>query len=159
MTTGPADPDVPDDVDDVDDVALLGLLAEDLDDGEPAPTDLLRLAVDAAWQLRRIDAVVARLVADVTADAADVRGEPPGRFLTFALGDVTLELDLRPDGTTVVGQLLPAEQLAVTAVTGGETQTVPVDDLGRFRVVNGAPLLVLRVDTADGSFVTPPIRR
>jgi hypothetical protein len=153
MTTGPHEPD------DLDDLALLGLLADDLDDGDPAPTDLLRLTVDSAWQLRQVDAVVAQLVADVTADAVDVRGEPPGRLLTFALGAVTLELELRPDGTTVVGQLLPAERLRVTAVIGSGSETVPVDDLGRFRVVNGAPLLVLRVDTAQGSFVTPPIRR
>jgi hypothetical protein len=149
----------PDDDADLDDLALLGHLADQLETDEPAPTGLLRLAVDAAWQLRRTDATVAGLVGDDMAEAIGVRGDRPGRFLTYAMGDVTLELDLRPDGRTVVGQLLPAERLAVALVTGGATEPVPVDDLGRFRLVSTVPLLVLRVEAGGRSFVTPPISR
>jgi hypothetical protein len=149
----------PDDDEDIDDLALLGHLADGLPTDEPEPTDLLRLAVDAAWQLRRSDATVAELVGDDLAEAVEVRGDRPGRFLTYAMGDVTLELDLRPDGRTVVGQLLPAERLAVTLVSGRDTEPVSVDDLGRFRLVSTAPLLVLRVEAGGRSFVTPPINR
>jgi hypothetical protein len=156
MTPGPDDEA---DLDDLDDLALLGHLADELPTDEPAPTDLLRLTVDAAWQLRRTDATVAQLVGDEAAEAVPVRGERPGRFLTYAMGDVTLELDLAPDGRTVVGQLLPAERLAVAVVTGGDTGAVPVDDLGRFRLVSTAPQLVLRVEAGGRTFVTPPINR
>jgi len=149
----------PDDGADLDDLALLGHLADGLGTDEPAPTDLLRLAVDAAWQLRRTDAGVAELLGDDVAGAVSVRGDRPGRFLTFAMGDIRVELDLRPDGRTVVGQLLPAEPLPVELLTGGDAAPVPVDDLGRFRIVGSAPQLVLRVEAGGRTWVTPPINR
>ena len=158
MTPGPDDHSGPVEPD-VDDLALLGHVADNLEAGEPAPTDLLRLAVDAAWQLRRTDVTVADLVGDDVAEAVGVRGDRPGRFLTFAMGGVTLELDLRPDGRTVVGQLLPAERLPVAMVSGDASEPVPVDDLGRFLILSAAPLLVLRVEVEGRAFVTPPINR
>jgi hypothetical protein len=149
----------PDDDGDLDELALLAHLADGLETDGPAPTGLLRSAVDAAWQLRRADVTVADLVGDDVAGTAGVRGDRPGRYLTFAMGDVTVELDVRPDGRTVVGQLLPAEQRTVSLLTGGDAAPVQVDDLGRFRLVSTAPQLVLRVEAGGRSWVTPPINR
>jgi hypothetical protein len=149
----------PDDDAGLDDLTLLGHIADGMETDGPAPTGLLRLAVDAAWQLRRADVTVADLVGDDVAGTVSVRGDRPGRFLTFAMGDVTVELDLRPDGRTVVGQLLPAERHTVALLTGGDAAPVPVDDLGRFRLVSTAPQLVLQVEAGGRTWVTPPINR
>ena len=58
------------------------------------------------------------------------------RLLSFVNDDVTLDVELHADGTTVVGQVVPADVRRLDVERfDGPAITAELDDLGRFRTV------------------------
>jgi hypothetical protein len=106
-------------------------------DREPVPAELLRAAVDAfAW--RDIDAELAELSYDSLADADEaalVRGSPGQRLVSFAAGELTIDVEVAGTGPgrTVMGQIAPPQRATVDIRYPGDTVTVEADELGRFR--------------------------
>lgn len=106
-------------------------------DREPVPGELLRAAVEAfAW--RDIDAEIAELVYDSLLDSDEaslVRGPASQRLVSFAAGDLTIDVEVTGagPGRTVIGQIAPQRRATVDIRYPGGTVTVEVDELGRFR--------------------------
>ena len=104
---------------------------------EPVPAQLRQAAVDAfSW--RDIDAEIAELVYDslLDADAASlVRGPADQRLVSFAIGGITIDLEVTSVGSerTVMGQIVPPQRATVDIRHPEDTVTVEADDLGRFR--------------------------
>jgi hypothetical protein len=104
---------------------------------EPVPAELRQAAVDAfSW--RDIDAEIAELVYDslLDADAASlVRGPAGQRLVSFAAGEMTIDLEVTSagPGRTVMGQIAPPQRAMVDIRHPRDTVTVEADDLGRFR--------------------------
>ena len=104
---------------------------------EPVPAELRQAAVDAfSW--RDIDAEIAELVYDslLDADAASlVRGPADQRLVSFAVGGLTIDLEVTSTGhgRTVLGQIAPPQRATVDIRHPQDTVTVEADDLGRFR--------------------------
>ncbi|MFE6199759.1 hypothetical protein [Streptomyces sp. NPDC057838] len=157
-----------------DDEDLFG--AEDFDDGEfddglleeelrraaavldPVPAELQQLAVDA-YALHDLDAEVAELAFDSLVDALPVRGAPAApRMLTFRAGEVTVDVEVTPDG--LLGQVLPPQPARIE-VLGGPRPGVPLtaDDLGRF-TAHAPPSgpFALRLRTGGAVVVTEWLR-
>jgi hypothetical protein len=107
------------------------------DDQEPVPAGLIRAAVDAfAW--RDIDAELAELVYDSLVDADEaslVRGSSGQRLVSFAAGDMTIDVEVTSAGPerTVMGQIAPPQPATVDIRCPEDTVTVEADELGRFR--------------------------
>ena len=105
-------------------------------DREPVPAELRQAAVDAfSW--RDIDAEIAELVYDslLDADAASlVRGPADQRLVSFAVGGMTIDLEVTSVGAgrTVMGQIAPPQRATVDIRHPQDTVTVEADDLGRF---------------------------
>ena len=103
---------------------------------EPVPAQLRQAAVDAfSW--RDIDAEIAELVYDslLDADAASlVRGPADQRMVSFAIGGITIDLEVTSagPGRTVMGQISPPQRAMVDIRHRQDTVTVEADDLGRF---------------------------
>ncbi|MBO0816012.1 MAG: hypothetical protein J2P30_12845 [Actinobacteria bacterium] len=104
---------------------------------EPVPAQLHQAAVEAfSW--RDIDAEIAELVYDslLDADAASlVRGPAGQRLVSFAAGEVTIDLEVTSagPGRTVMGQIDPPQRATVDIRHPQGTVTVEADDLGRFQ--------------------------
>src|SRR6516164_4492498 len=104
---------------------------------DPVPARLRQVAVDAfSW--RDIDAEIAELVYDslLDADAASlVRGPADQRMVTFAVGGMTIDLEVTSAGPerAVIGQIVPPQRATVDIRHPQDTVTVEADDLGRFR--------------------------
>jgi hypothetical protein len=100
------------------------LVRQALDD--PLPADVLARSLDL-WQLTSIDAELAQLLAEESADAelAGVRSATLAvTAFTFVAGEVTIELEW--DGEVLSGQVFP-----------GEPATLELHD-GRGSVLNGS---------------------
>jgi hypothetical protein len=106
-------------------------------DREPVPAELVQAAVDAfGW--RDIDAELAELVYDSLVDADEaslVRGPPDQRLVSFAIGGVTIDVEVTSagPGRTVMGQIAPPQRAMVDIRYPQDTVTVEADELGRFR--------------------------
>ena len=104
---------------------------------EPVPAGLLRAAVDAfGW--RHIDAELAELVYDSlldTDEASLVRGPAGQRLVSFAVGGITIDVEVTTagPGRTVMGQIAPARPATVEIRHPAGTVTAAADELGRFR--------------------------
>lgn len=91
----------------------------------------------AAFAWRTVDAELAALTADSARDDRAMAGlraeEASVRAITFATATVTIDVELTPDA--LFGQVVPARagELQVCP-REGETQTVPVDEVGWFSV-------------------------
>ena len=112
----------------------------------------------AAFAWRGVDAELAELRLDtLTAGAGSLRGDGPAapRALSFAAGDLSIEIELHPDA--VRGQLVPPTAGTVTlhrinaAEVGAAEQHATIDDLGWF-VLSPAPRerFQLHVRTSTG---------
>jgi hypothetical protein len=117
----------------LDDDELLARLADVLDEVSPVPPETL-VAAQAAYSLRRLDEEMAELLfdsADLPAPVG-VRGAPTWpRQLTYQWADLLIECEV--DATSLVGQVLPAGPVTLEVISsGGGSQPVEVDDLGRF---------------------------
>ena len=118
---------------------LAAELAQVLRRADPVPAAV----VDAArrslgW--RRMDAELARLIADSRRVSADVRGDP-GRLLSFQAGDRTLEIEVTgEDGRLrILGQVVPPGTSLVRAEQPAGAREVTADQLGRFTISDLPP--------------------
>lgn len=106
-------------------------------DKEPVPAELVQAAVDAfGW--RDIDAELAELVYDSLADtdeASQVRGSPGQRLVSFAVGGMTIDVEVTGAGRgrAVIGQISPPQRAIVDIRGPRDTVTVEADELGMFR--------------------------
>lgn len=138
--------------------AVQRLVGEMLDRVEPVPRRALEAAYQAR-QLRNMTAELATLLYDSERDGDLVltrSGEGEVRLLSLANDHLSVELTLLPDGETIVGELSPVDvtELVVEAGDGG-SQTIDVDEFGRFRATATGPIR-LRV---PGLLITPWITR
>jgi len=105
-------------------------------DREPVPAQLVQAALDAfGW--RDIDAELAELVYDslVDADQASlVRGPADQRLVSFAVGGLTIDVEVTSAGSgrSVMGQIAPPQRATVDIRHPRDTVTVETDELGRF---------------------------
>ncbi|GGP61795.1 hypothetical protein GCM10010247_38040 [Streptomyces calvus] len=112
-----------------------GLLEEELRQAagvlDPLPSALLQIAVDA-YALHDLDARVAELTFDSLVDGIPVRGATDApRMLTFSAGEVTLDVEVGPQG--LLGQVLPPQSARIEVLGGPQTAaTLTADDMGRF---------------------------
>lgn len=105
-----------------------------------AVSDRRRAAAQAAFTWRTVDAELAELLHDSALDAgAAVRsGADEPRSLSFASGDLALEVEV--DGTTLMGQVVPATAATVAVQkAAGEEVSVDVDAAGFFRLEGVEP--------------------
>jgi len=105
-------------------------------DREPVPAALVQAALDAfGW--RDIDAELAELVYDslVDTDAASlVRGTADQRLVSFAIGGITIDVEVTSagPGRSVMGQIAPPQRATVDIRYPQDTVTIETDELGRF---------------------------
>lgn len=131
-----------------DDDRLLEALDAAIEAAQPMPPSVLSLG-RAAWDARALDAEFAQLVGDSLLDeelAQDgrfaVRGATGPRLLSFAAGDLAIELevDVESGGSqSLVGQLLPPGSATVSFERGAAVEDVQADDGGRFELRDVAP--------------------
>ena len=106
-------------------------------DKEPVPAELVQAALDAfGW--RDIDAELAELIYDSLADADEaslVRGSPGQRLVSFAVGGMTIDVEVTGagPGRSVLGQIAPPQRAMVDIRGPQDTVTVEADELGRFQ--------------------------
>ncbi len=148
------------------DEALLRRLGDVFDQVDPPPA-LTVQAARAALELRDLDAELLPLVEQSQLTA--VRGGSRHAF-TFAVEGVEIELAASRDrfGWALVGQLVPAGDPAagrggdvagpvtrsITVQTLTSRDTVPLDELGRFRAVVAAGPVMLRLVAAQRALRT-----
>ena len=104
---------------------------------EPVPAELIQAALDA-FDWRDIDAELAELVYDSLVDADEaslVRGSPGQRLVSFAVGGMTIDVEVTSagPGRAVMGQIAPPQRAVVDIRGRRETVTVEADELGRFQ--------------------------
>ncbi|WP_448317126.1 hypothetical protein [Streptomyces sp. CO7] len=146
-----------------DDLQLLeveGLLREAAEVCDPVPT-ALREAALAAFALHDLDARLAELTFDSLLDAAPVRGTEDGpRMLTFAAGDLTVDVEVGEDG--LLGQLLPPQAAGVEVLTRPAPEAAArcaADETGGFScAVEVTGPFALRVRAGDEVVVTEWLR-
>ena len=130
------------------DEALLRRIGDVLDQVDPPP-QLTFDAARAAFELRDLDAELIPLIEQAQLTA--VRGGSSHAF-TFAVDGVEIELAATraPFGWALVGQIVTtstADTIIVQTLTSRDT--VPLDELGRFRADVTAGPVMLRLSIAD----------
>src|SRR3954447_24325503 len=130
-------------------------IANDVD----GPPELVTESARAAFSTRRLDAELAELVEDsqLTASATVRLAQPGPRLLSFATGDVTLELQVEQvrDRLALRGVAVGTQGDAEVETLTAEVHRAAIDDQGWF-TVEALPVetLRVRVETAGGSSVT-----
>lgn len=138
-----------------DDDDLMRLLSETLDEAEPLSDDLVDTVAGAAFELRRLDAVIADLIFDSTLAASGARGDDTSRNLVFSKHGVEAELELDADGEAVHGLVQPPDtRCEVETPTG--TTVVEVDESGRFDITVDARRFRLILTPSSGSRIATP---
>ncbi|MGI5240989.1 hypothetical protein [Dactylosporangium sp. CA-139066] len=122
---------------------------------DPPPAHLLA-AASALLSWRDPDLELAALLVDsaVAGEAAGIRSASDSpRMLSFAVGDVQLDVELVVDDGTVrlVGQVSSPEVAPIAVRHRDGTWTGTTDELGRF-AVSGLPAAPLRI-----TWGTPPV--
>jgi hypothetical protein len=121
----------------LDDATLLAHLRQALREHESPPPWVVELS-KACFALRRLDAELATLVADSLDEATGprVRAVHAPRMVSFASGDLTVEVGLAPgsEGWRLVGQLDPPDpaRIELRRPTGSPGTVVDTDRRGRF---------------------------
>lgn len=116
-----------------DDDGLLDVLGRALRQADPVP-DRVKEAALAAFSWRTIDAELAALVYDSGMElTSGARSDEVARQLTFAAGDLEIEVMVAPDGEQLLGQLVPPQVATVSLTRDGEVLETTSDALGRFR--------------------------
>jgi hypothetical protein len=124
---------------------------------QEVPREFIEMG-QAAYTWRNIDAELAALTFDsateLAAAAAPVRSaEASPRFLTFSSADLTIELEIGPDG--IVGQIVPPHPgRAEARPASGPVLDTEIDDIGCFvvRPLPGSPFrLHVATDTSQAS--------
>jgi hypothetical protein len=97
----------------------------------------------AAYTFRTLDAELAVLAFDSAADGNEqlVRSESPARMLSFETADLTIEVEIIPQGGTIhlVGQILPPTTVQIDVLQPESVITGTTDGLGRFSLILRAP--------------------
>ena len=138
-----------------DDDVLMRLLGETLDESEPLSDELVDTVATAAFELRRLDAILADLIFDSTASTGGTRSDDTSRNLVFGKNDIELELELDGDGETVHGLVQPpATSCAIESPSG--TQPVEVDEFGRFDISVSARRFRVILTPSSGARVATP---
>jgi hypothetical protein len=138
---------------------LLNTLATVLDRMEPLPADLVDRAVEL-FALHRLDVELLELLEDSELAAAGVRAtEPSCRFMTFQGATSTIEVEIDPAASVVIGMVTPPGAHRVTVQGEHDDASVTTDELGRFEAQwPRGPWMRLTIQLADGSrLVTPSI--
>lgn len=155
MTTGPGH-GPPDDAPTPEDTALLAELAAVLGpDAEPPAAVLDAARESLTW--RTVDVELAALVFDSLLDEEPARSRSVARArsVTFESGAaaVELEVDDRPGGRRLLGQLVPPQAAEVELTGPGFAERVGADTTGRFVLpLPGASVPArLLVRLADGT--------
>jgi hypothetical protein len=135
---------------------LLAEVARAAELADPVPSEVLE-AARASLTWLRVDAELAELLADSASASRAVRSEEGSRLVSFAAGDVAIDLEVIAAGDTrrLVGQMSPAGAVDIEirhAVSGSATQ-IPIDDLGRFTAERVPPGLISLVSTPPGAAV------
>lgn len=128
-------------------------LSEVSDRLDPVPPAALEAAI-AAFSWRTIDAELADLVFDSSAQAGElvgIRSSHANRHLTFEAPHLVVELELDDDADfPVVGQLVPMGPAEVEVCYPGGSVSAQADERGRFWVSEVAGRIVsLRIRRAD----------
>jgi len=128
---------------------------------DPVPDHVLELG-RAALALRDLDSDLAELVADSAVELAGVRsGGSETRLLTFAAGDLAIEVQVSPGSgrLSILGQVIPVPPTAGGVIRlemrNGARAAANLDTLGEFRfgtVPDG--LVRLRVELPGATAVT-----
>jgi hypothetical protein len=140
--------------DGLDDAELMERLAEALAATDPVPEDVATGA-QAAFIARDLDHELAQLEYDSAQQPTPVltRGSSV-RSLSFTTDQLRVELEFHSDPSRLVGQLIPAQSVALDLEAGGfVVDSTTTDDLGRFRfdrVPTGSISIVCRA-AAPGS--------
>jgi hypothetical protein len=113
----------------------LRALIEKADAPPPEVSEFAKAAL--GW--RRLDTDLAELLADSVLDASGVRSGEGARRLSFEAGDLSLDLEVRPEGEArqLLGQVAPSAAAAAVEVQSGDGEllaTAVCDQLGRFRL-------------------------
>jgi hypothetical protein len=123
---------------DDDDDELIGELGRAAELADPVPPHLVDAGI-AAYTFRTIDADLAALVFDSAQAESEqlVRSERPARLLSFESTDLTIELEIIPQGDAIhlVGQILPPAVVQVDVRQLDLVSTGSTDGLGRFSLV------------------------
>lgn len=140
------------------DEQLVAALGEALSAADPVPDEVVA-AARATWTWRTIDAELAELVGDSALEAAAVRGGAGPRILTFAVGSLTLVVEVaeQRDRRRLLGQIVAPRTAEVELDHAQGAVTVAADELGRFRVEDfpmGPVRLSLRFPDDPGRVVT-----
>jgi hypothetical protein len=141
-----------------DDDDLVAALQEAFRAEQEVPREFIEMG-QAAYTWRSIDAELAALTFDsatelAAAAAAPVRSaEASPRFLTFSSADLTIELEIGPDG--IIGQIVPPHPgRAEARPASGPALGTEIDDIGCFvvRPLPGSPFrLHVATDTGQAS--------
>ncbi|MFI6436601.1 hypothetical protein [Streptomyces sp. NPDC050759] len=136
----------------------LDLLEEELRQAtailDPVPPALRQIAVEA-FALHDLDSRIAELSFDSVVDALPVRGATGApRMLTFHAGEVTVDVELTPQG--LMGQVLPPQSARIEVLSGPQAGSpLTTDDMGRFLYEpSPAGPFALRLRTGEGVIVT-----
>jgi hypothetical protein len=157
--------DMNDDLDDVfeeealpDEEFALELLEEELRQAtailDPVPAALRHIAVEA-FALHDLDSRIAELAFDSVVDALPVRGATgTPRMLTFHAGEVTVDVELTPQG--LMGQVLPPQSARIEVLSGPQAASPLItDDMGRFtHETSPTGPFALRLRTDEAVIVT-----
>ncbi|GIH05624.1 hypothetical protein Rhe02_36910 [Rhizocola hellebori] len=127
---------------DDDDDELIGELSQAAELADPVPPYLVDAGI-AAYTFRTIDAELAALVFDSAAAGSDqlVRSERPARMLSFETADLSIELEIIPQGEIIhlVGQILPPAVVQIDVRQPDLVSTGSTDGLGRFSLILPTP--------------------
>ncbi|MFF4029000.1 hypothetical protein ACFYZ2_04405 [Streptomyces sviceus] len=121
---------------------------------DPVPPALRQIAVEA-FALHDLDSRIAELTFDSVVDALPVRGATGApRMLTFHAGEVTVDVELTPQG--LMGQVLPPQSARVEVLSGPQAGSpLTIDDMGRFTYeTSPSGPFALRLRTGEGVVVT-----
>lgn len=136
-----------------DDGELMERLREALLAADPVPADVIAGA-RAAFIARDLDHELAELVYDSTEQPTPVLTRGGGvRSLSFTTDQLRFELELHSDPMRIVGQLIPAQSVALELESEGFViASTTTDDLGRFRFdrVPSGPLSIVCRATGPG---------
>jgi len=138
-----------------DDDVLMRLLGETLDEAEPLSDELVDTVAGAAFELRRLDAVLAELIFDSTMTDGGTRSDDTSRNLVYSKNEVEVELELEADGEAVHGLVLPPDTRCEVESPSGMLP-VEVDEFGRFDITVEARRFRLVLTPSSGTRIATP---
>lgn len=116
-----------------DDSKLLARLAGLAARIDSVPAEVIA-AARGSFTWRTVDLELAELMYDSAEERelVGVRSESDGRHLTFATGDLTVEMEISTSGA-LVGQIVPPQPAAIDIRHRSSTTVLAADHLGRFQ--------------------------